>query len=55
MSSVFDYIAQMIDRAVEDAQPVEIKGRVIQVVGTIIKAAVPGVKVGEICNLRIAW
>ncbi len=55
MSSAFDYIAQMIDRAVEDAQPVEIKGRVIQVVGTIIKAAVPGVKVGEICILRNPW
>ena len=55
MSSAFDYIAQMIDRAVEDAQPVEVKGRVIQVVGTIIKAAVPGVKVGEICILRNLW
>lgn len=55
MSSAFDYIAQMIDRAVEDAQPIEIKGRVIQVVGTIIKAAVPGVKVGEICILRNPW
>ncbi len=55
MSSAFDYIAQMIDRAVEDAQPVEVKGRVIQVVGTIIKAAVPGVKVGEICILRNPW
>ena len=55
MSSAFDYIGEMIDRAVEDAQPVEIKGRVIQVVGTIIKAAVPGVKVGEICILRNPW
>ena len=52
---VFDYITQVLDRAVEDAQPVEIKGRVIQVVGTIIKAAVPGVKIGEVCLLRNSW
>ena len=52
---VFDYITQVLDRAVEDAQPVEIKGRVIQVVGTIIKAAVPGVKIGEVCLLRNPW
>ncbi len=51
----FDYITQVIDRAVEDSQPVEVKGRVIQVIGTIIKASVPGVKVGEICILRNPW
>ena len=45
----------MLDRAVEDAQPIEVKGRVIQVVGTIIKASVPGVKVGEVCILRNPW
>ena len=55
MSGAFDYITQVLDRAVEDAQPIEVKGRVIQVVGTIIKAAVPGVKVGEICILRNPW
>ena len=55
MAGSFDYILQMLDRAVEDAQPVEVKGRVIQVIGTIIKAAVPGVKIGEICILRNPW
>lgn len=55
MSSSFDYITQVLDRAVEDAQPIEVKGRVIQVVGTIIKASVPGVKVGEVCILRNPW
>ena len=55
MSSSFDYITQVLDRAVEDAQPIEVKGRVIQVVGTIIKASVPGVKVGEVCLLRNPW
>ena len=55
MSSSFDYITQVLDRAVEDAQPIEVKGRVIQVVGTIIKASVSGVKVGEVCILRNPW
>ena len=41
MSSRFDYIAEVIDRAVEDAQLIDVKGRVVQVVGTIIKASVP--------------
>lgn len=55
MSSRFDYIAEVIDRAVEDAQLIDVKGRVVQVVGTIIKASVPGVKVGEVCILRDPW
>jgi len=32
-----------------------VRGRVLQAVGTIIKAAVPGVKVGEICRLKNPW
>ncbi len=55
MSGSFDYIVQMLDRAVEDVPPVDVKGRVIQVVGTIVRASVPGVKVGEVCILRNPW
>ena len=55
MEGPFDYITEILDRAVEDAQAIEVKGRVIQVVGTIVKAAVPGVKIGEICILRNPW
>ena len=55
MSTPFDYIPAVLDRAVEDAQPIDVKGKVIQVVGTIIKASVPGVKVGEVCILRNPW
>ena len=55
MATTFDYIPEILDRAVEDAQLIDVKGRVIQVVGTIIKAAVPGVKVGEVCLLRNPW
>lgn len=55
MSETFDYITQVLERAIEDARPIEVKGRVIQVVGTIVKAAVPGVKIGEVCILRNPW
>ena len=55
MAGPFDYITEVLNRGVEDAQPIEVKGRVIQVVGTIIRASVPGVKVGEICLLRNPW
>lgn len=55
MAGPFDYITEVLNRGVEDAQPIEVKGRVIQVVGTIIRASVPSVKVGEICLLRNPW
>ena len=55
MSSRFDYISEVLGRAVDEAQLIDVKGRVVQVVGTIIKASVPGVKVGEICILRDPW
>ena len=48
MKNTFSYITEVLDRAVEDARPIDVKGKVIQMVGTIIKASVPGVKVGEI-------
>ena len=37
MTTPFDYIPAVLDRAVEDAQPIDVKGRVVQVVGTIVK------------------
>ena len=55
MASRFDYITEVLDRAVEEAQLIDVKGRVVQGVGTIIKASVPGVKVGEVCILRDPW
>ena len=48
----FDYIAEMMQIALDDTPVLQIKGRVTQVVGTIIKAVVPTVKVGEVCVLR---
>ena len=51
----FEYIGSLLEEAVQSATSVEIRGRVEQVVGTIIRAVVPGVKVGELCILRNPW
>jgi ATP synthase in type III secretion protein N len=47
-----DYITSSLRSVVDDVQPVRITGRVIEVKGTIIKAVVPGVQLGEVCNLK---
>ncbi|WP_347555968.1 type III secretion system ATPase SctN [Robbsia sp. KACC 23696] len=48
----FDYITDMMQAALQDARTVQVKGRVTQVTGTIIRAVVPRVRVGELCILR---
>lgn len=52
---VFEYMVNMIEESVRDIKPIEIRGRVEKVVGTIIHAVVPGVKVGELCLLKNPW
>ncbi|VTU22707.1 putative ATP synthase YscN [Variovorax sp. PBL-H6] len=47
-----DYIARTLRGAVAQTATVKIRGRVVQVVGTIIKAVVPTVRMGEVCLLR---
>ncbi len=51
----FEYIGTLLKDAVQTTNPVEVRGRVEQVIGTIIRATVPGVKVGELCILRNPW
>lgn len=51
----FSYISDLLDHAVDEAHPLEVKGRVVQVIGTMIKAVVPGVKIGELCTLKNPW
>lgn len=48
----FDYVTDMLELAISDTPTLAIKGRVTQVIGTIIKAVVPAVKIGEVCILR---
>ena len=50
----FDHIIEMMSLALEATPTLHIRGRVTQVIGTIIKAVVPTVKVGELCLLRNA-
>jgi type III secretion protein N (ATPase) len=51
-ASELGYIARMLRGAVAQATTVKIRGRVVQVVGTIVKAIIPTVRVGEVCMLR---
>ncbi|WP_461833084.1 type III secretion system ATPase SctN [Desulfothermus sp.] len=55
MITSLEYITSLMEEAVETVNPLRIRGRVIQVVGTIIKAVVPTVKIGEICILKNPW
>jgi len=41
-------------QALAETQTIEMKGRVVEIVGTIVKAMVPDVHIGEICVLRDA-
>jgi type III secretion protein N (ATPase) len=38
--------------AVERAESISVKGRVIEVTGLVIKARIPGVKIGEVCFVQ---
>ena len=48
----FDHITSMLQSALGEAKVVHIRGRVVQVTGTIIRAVMPAVKIGEICHLH---
>jgi ATP synthase in type III secretion protein N len=47
--------AARLNLGVERAEPLALRGRVQQVVGTIVRAHAPGAKVGELCVLRNPW
>lgn len=55
MQGAFAHIPGAIRDGIANMPHVSVKGKVVQVVGTIIKASVPGVKIGEICLLRNPW
>lgn len=50
-----DYITDIFTQTLRETSPLHVKGRVLQVTGTIIQAVAPGVRVGEICMLRNPW
>ncbi|WDE09440.1 type III secretion system ATPase SctN [Thalassomonas haliotis] len=45
-------LTENLAQKLQQAPILEVRGRVTQVLGTIIKAAVPGVKLGELCRLK---
>lgn len=49
------FITDLMKKGVEESSPIEVKGRVLQVIGTLIKASVPRVKIGELCSLKNPW
>ncbi|PJE79455.1 putative ATP synthase YscN [invertebrate metagenome] len=51
MADALNYLTETLQNAVEGSRLVDIRGRVTEVQGMIIKATVPGVKVGELCEL----
>lgn len=55
MTNTLDSLTEKMDQEIRDGSLVQVKGRVLQVVGTIIKASVPGVKIGELCRLKTPW
>jgi type III secretion protein N (ATPase) len=50
LTSDFSRYLDMID----NASPVEVKGRVVEVTGLVVKALAPGVSIGEVCNIKCA-
>lgn len=49
--ATLNYISETMNRSLREMTPVEIRGRVTQVIGTVIKAVVPGIKIGELVTL----
>lgn len=49
------YLDKVLTEGIQHAQTIKVKGRVTEVVGTIIKAVVPDVKIGELCTLKNPW
>ncbi|MBV7598737.1 SctN family type III secretion system ATPase AscN [Aeromonas sp. sia0103] len=52
MTLSLDHLPGQLRQAIDDCRLIQIRGRVTQVTGTLLKAVVPGVRIGELCHLR---
>lgn len=52
MTLSLDHISGQLRHAIDECRLIQIRGRVTQVTGTLLKAVVPGVRIGELCHLR---
>ena len=50
--AMFSHVSEAMTRSLSELTAVEVRGRVTQVLGTIVKAVVPGVKIGELVTLK---
>ena len=50
--SAFSALIDNLQSAIEDSSPVTLRGRIIHVAGTIVRAILPQVQVGEYCLLK---
>jgi type III secretion protein N (ATPase) len=51
LANAFKYMTKSLQSVVESDRLIDVRGRVTEIKGMIIKAAVPGVKIGELCKL----
>ncbi len=51
----FDSLTVRLRSGIDAVPPLRLRGRVVQVTGTIIKAYAPGAKIGELVRLRNPW
>ena len=52
MTAAFDYIADGIRDSIATLEPVEVRGRVVEVTGALIHATARDARVGELCHLQ---
>jgi ATP synthase in type III secretion protein N len=51
-SADFEHVFRIGQRVINETPPITVRGRVLQVVGTIIRAAAPGARIGDLCMLH---
>lgn len=54
MNTGLDYITNVIENTIKGADLVEMRGQVLEVTGTMIRATAPNARVGELCYLHNA-
>ena len=51
-NNVLNYITASLENAIHEIDFIEVRGHVQEVIGTLIRAVVPNVRIGELCILR---
>lgn len=57
MNAVHDFsqFEERLHNVLDELSTCQMRGRVVQVVGTVLKAFAPGAKIGELCRLQNPW